>query len=260
MNDAKRPQPLIPDLLLGEERLSRLYQQTPTELPPAGVDATILDAARQATRRKPRRVYFLASRKWTVPLSLAAALVITIGVVRSLRQEITSPTVVATPPAAPPSSSPARMDGRDETLLKRREQKQQQAREGLARAPQPFAAQKEAAEPNTENLSSLGAQQTEEGGVSSLHTTSAASPRDLESREKAETARAKADEMSPEKLSPGTLSPGEWIAEIKKLRHAGKMVEAEASLKAFKRRYPTYPIDKALALPHHSHEEQRGAQ
>lgn len=260
MNDTKRPQPLIPDLLLEEERLSRLYQQTPMELPPAGVDAAILDAARQATRRKPRRVYFLASRKWTVPLSLAAALVITIGVVRSLRQEMTSPTVVATPLAAPPSSSPARMDVGDETLLKRREQKQPQAREGLARAPQPLATQEETAEPDTENLSSLAARQTEEGVASSLHAPSAASPRALESQGKAETARAKEDELSRGELSRGELSRDDWIAEIKKLRQAGKRAAAEASLKAFKRRYPTYPIDKALALPHQSHNEQRGAQ
>ena len=111
MSDEKRPQPLMTDRLLGEEHLSRLYQETATAMPPPGLDAAILDAARQATRQKPRRVLFSGvARKWTVPLSFAAALVVTIGVVRSLRHEMTSPALVTQTPAAPRSSSTARVD------------------------------------------------------------------------------------------------------------------------------------------------------
>ena len=55
------------------------------------------------------------------------------------------------------------------------------------------------------------------------------------------------------------LPPEDWIAEIKKLRQAGKLAEAEASLKAFKQRYPDYPVEKALTLPLKSHNNQKGA-
>jgi hypothetical protein len=62
-----------------------------------------------------------------------------------------------------------------------------------------------------------------------------------------------------EMLGQDTRSSEEWVAEIKKLRRAGKLREAEASLKAFKLRYPDYPIEKALTLPHQSSDKPKDA-
>ncbi len=42
------------------------------------------------------------------------------------------------------------------------------------------------------------------------------------------------------------LSPEEWLKRIAQLREQGKHDEAEASLAAFKKRYPDYPIEKFL--------------
>jgi hypothetical protein len=275
MNDEKRPQPLMTDRLLGEERLSRLYQETTTAMPPPGLDAAILDAARQASRQKPRRGSFLALRKWTVPLSLAAALIVTIGVVRSLRHELTSSALVTQTPAAPRSSSTARVDAQDETLLKRHEQKQEQVKEAPAVAQSlretpapatqaPLSAAGLARSAPTERqgrrddaklqVQELARPEKEEGVASSLHAPNAAFQSVPESRKKTNIEGTKKDELSLDELPLD-----EWIAEIKKLRQAGKMVEAEANLKAFKQRYPTYPVEKALALPHKSHTEQKGA-
>lgn len=283
MNDEKRPQPPRTDLLPGEERLSRLYQETPTEMPPPGLDAAILDTARQTTRQKPRRVHFLTSRKWTVPLSLAAALVVTIGVVRSPRHEMESPALVARTPAVPRSSSTARMDAQDETLLKQREQKQAQTLEapavkqplretlGKTTAPAPPASPAPPIAPKLTRSAPTERQELQdeaalqqrqepallekEESVAALHAPEAALQSSPESQEKTKTKGAKKDELPLNKLSPE-----EWIAEIKKLRHTGNLVEAEASLKSFKQRYPTYPIEKALMLPLTSPNEQRGAQ
>lgn len=292
MNDEKRPHPPTTDLLPGEEHLSRLYQETATAIPPPGLDAAILDAARQATRQHPRRVFFLASRKWTVPLSLAAALVVTIGVTRSLRQELALPTVVAPPPAAAPrSSSIARADARDETLAKRREQQPgdrqeapasaQPAKESLASLEEESLATVAASAPPAPPASPPGVdraqsapaerQRVGEEDVSreqaparlaekraGASTLPAANPMSLSPP--APQKQRKAEEAKKDALSSNDMSPHEWIAEIKKLRQAGKLAEAEASLKAFKRRYPTYPIEKALALPPTPPNAQRGAQ
>jgi len=259
MNDEKRPQPLMTDLLLSEEHLSRLYQETATAMPPPGLDAAILDAAHQATRQQPRRVYFLTARKWTMTLALAAALIMTIGIVRTLRHEMTSPALVAPTPAAPRSSSTARGDGRDETLLKRHEQKQEQEKEAPAVAHQPVETLGETVGPDTKDRFSLPEPQKEEGVASSLQAAGTAFPSAPERRRKMKAEGAKKDALSPDELSLDEWSLDEWIAEIKKLRQAGKMVEAEANLTAFKQRYPAYPVEKALALPHKSHNEQKGA-
>ena len=125
MNDEKRNHP--PDLLAGEEHLSRLYQEASKEVPPPGLDATLLDAARQAAHRKSRRLYFLTSRKWAVPLSLAAAFVVTIGVVRSLRHEIELPASIALAPSPPQSSIAPPLN--NQTNLNQRDQKLSQAKE-----------------------------------------------------------------------------------------------------------------------------------
>lgn len=323
MNDEKRPQPPITDRLAGEERLSRLYQETTTEVPPPGLDATVLDAARQAVRQKPRRVYFLASRKWAVPLSLAAALVVTIGIVRSLQYEMESPVPIAQTPAVPRPSSVARSDERDEALHKRREQKQSQAEEapvtthqemeplGKTAVPDPkvslptpaaklsapaerqvshdapkvqaqeslqavpvpaqsslppgsdpasvaeqekanvgaSAAKPHSQTPEQEHASQGPALRDEAAGTTSLRV-SEDDLRSVGGREK----RAKA-----EMVKKDALPPEAWIAEIKKLRQAGKLAEAEASLKAFKQRYPDYPIEKALTLPHQSYNNPKDA-
>jgi hypothetical protein len=293
MNDEKHPHPPMTDLLPGEEQLSRLYQETPPEMPPPGLDAAIFDAACQATRQKPRQVFFLASRKWTVPLALAAALVVTIGVTRSLRHEMTLPTVVATPPADPRSSSGARADAQDETLAKQREQEpvyrpeapaaEPPLRESLEKmtaseppaspAPPPALGMAQSAPADRQRVGEEVASHGQAPARRAEESAGAASPQMPESmilsvpapqeQRKAEEAKKEvlsSSDVSLRDTSRGDTSPREWIAKIKKLRQAGNLVEAEANLKAFKRRYPTYPIEKALALPLTSPNAQRGAQ
>jgi hypothetical protein len=310
MNDEKRPHPPLTDRLPGEERLSRLYQETTSEGPPPGLDMTVLDAARQAVRQKPRRVYFPASRKWTVPLSLAAAFVVTIGIARSLRHEMESPSSVSSPVGVR-SSTPFRADERDEALHKWREQKQSQVEEApgttrqtmkplgemadedtktpvrrstpkltapaerqerkeapkfqaqeplqnvplVVQSPPPpvpapaivteqekanvgaSTAKPQSQTPEQEYASQGSALRDEAAGTTSLRV----SEDDLRS------VGGKEKKAKTEMMKKDALPPEAWIAEIKKLRQAGKLTEAEASLKAFKQRYPDYPIEKALA-------------
>ena len=93
MSTRREREPIIPDRLPGERELSRLYQQTPDEHPPAALDAAILAEARRATRPRLRllkggKSLGQLSRRWAIPISLAAALLITIGVVSFLQDEM----------------------------------------------------------------------------------------------------------------------------------------------------------------------------
>src|ERR1051325_10103461 len=82
MSDKRREQhPGDEPLQEEEELLARLYQQTKDEEPPSHLDDAVLAIARRAAQPSSRRLSFLPSRKWAVPLSLAAALWVTIEIV-----------------------------------------------------------------------------------------------------------------------------------------------------------------------------------
>lgn len=71
-------------------------------------------------------------------------------------------------------------------------------------------------------------------------------------RAKARTSRA--PQTSPEvtgpaeaqNLEPPNLEPGAWLDRIVELRRQGKLEEADKSLKAFRERYPAYPLPPEL--------------
>jgi hypothetical protein len=49
---------------------------------------------------------------------------------------------------------------------------------------------------------------------------------------------------------PGLATPEQWLERIRQLRREGRVAEAQESLKAFRERYPDYPLPEDLAPPH----------
>lgn len=97
MAERKKDDRLLDEYLRGDSPLSRAYRETGREEPPAHLDAAILAQAEAAvgTRRKPR---------WFMPLSLAATVVLSIGVVLLMSREGVTPVPMETPlptPGAP---------------------------------------------------------------------------------------------------------------------------------------------------------------
>ena len=94
----------LEDFLARRSELSRLYRESPTEAP-AALDAAIIAAARAAvapatvasrdTEAPGRRADSRAVRRWTVPLSLAASLVLGVGVLRQVQQDPAARAVIA---------------------------------------------------------------------------------------------------------------------------------------------------------------------
>lgn len=161
------------DHIPGLEDLSGLYRDGRRPDPPAHLDRRILAAARAPARRR-----------WAVPLSLAASLVLGVGLVGLLRQPTPAP-------APAPAEAPAAVG---------------ESARPAAPAPPP-----DRAEPL----------------------------RALRQAPEAESRAAEPD-------------PGAWLERIADLRRQGRSAEAEALLRAFRDRYPDYPLppsDPAAAEP-----------
>ena len=75
--------PTPPDQLPGEAEMSELYQENTQEQPSSVVDQLILNEARKATR--PPSHLRLVFQRWTVPVTLAAGLLVSIGVMTTLK-------------------------------------------------------------------------------------------------------------------------------------------------------------------------------
>jgi hypothetical protein len=115
MSTRREHEPAIPDRLPGEEDIAQLYQQAEPgadEQPSAALDAVILAEAQRATRPRLRliqgRRLSQMTRRWALPLSLAAALIVTIGVVTNLREDIGRPLMKGQSEKAPAVSTSAR--------------------------------------------------------------------------------------------------------------------------------------------------------
>ena len=82
MTERKKDDRLLDEYLRGDSPLSRAYRETGREEPPAHLDAAILAQAKAAAA--PRRG---SKPRWFMPLSLAATVVLSIGVVLLMSRE-----------------------------------------------------------------------------------------------------------------------------------------------------------------------------
>src|SRR5689334_7238264 len=80
------------------DKVSGRYRELAREEPSAALDARILAAARESTRPVVRR-----RQQWMVPVSIAAVLVLGIGV--SLRMQLEQPGIETSVPSTAPSES-----------------------------------------------------------------------------------------------------------------------------------------------------------
>jgi hypothetical protein len=199
-----------------DERVSAGYRALGGEEPPRALDDAIL----AASRRSPTR--------WRVPLSVAAVLVLAVGVtLRMLPQQpdaesvALAPQVMETPRPAASAPAPARELARQDMRAKAAPAPQPAAAaDALREAPAPLRAEV-AAKPESRTTSEVG-------GVRAAAAPPAAGA--------AQGMLAKKSELTPEA----------WLARIAELRKEGRMREADESLVEFRKRYPDYKIPEAL--------------
>lgn len=180
-----------------DEKVTRAYRALGGEEPPRALDEAILARARRGAPR------------WRVPVSIAAVLVLAVGVVLRVQHErpeaesvALSPQVMETPkPAEPPAkvaqslprpAAPAAVDARG------------------SQAPASAA----------ESVADAARREAPAGGVLG-------------------EARVRALASTP-------LTPEAWLERIAELRKQGRTREAEESLAEFRKRYPDYKIPERL--------------
>lgn len=207
------------------ELISDLYRQAPPLEPPRRLDDAILRAARQsvATRRRPRR--------WAVPASMAALLVLGVGLVRLTLQEIPQALHSSErelPQALHPADSPTPASIAPERSVGgiRGEAKERAAKTdadvGLSA---PAAPLHDAVAPPTTRPAREAPAQASEPLPHSLQRQLSETPE--------EEARRPYNEVR---------AADQWLETIAALRKQGRVEEAQASWAAFRRQYPHYPV------------------
>ena len=96
MTECKKDDRLLDEYLRGDSALSRVYRETGREEPPARLDAAILAQAKAATTTRGG-----SKPRWFMPLSLAATVVLSVGVVLLMSREGVTPVPMETPSPMP---------------------------------------------------------------------------------------------------------------------------------------------------------------
>lgn len=221
--------------------LSARYRALPEASPPAALDAAILDAARRDVRM--RRASGL--RRWTLPVSLAA--VVMLSVLVTLRIENERPDVAALREStglATPAEEKAAEPGPAPRLGKASEK----GSDPISALPAPAPARRDEAE-NMEKKSdavAAPAAPAPESGMRAAPEAASAARAPVEApayRDRADANRAKS-EVRMQEAAPE--SPRAWLERIARLRREGRIEEADKALEAFRKRHPDFEIPEAL--------------
>ncbi|MGH8560966.1 MAG: hypothetical protein ACRES4_03290, partial [Nevskiales bacterium] len=230
----------LEDYLAGKSEVSRLYREAPADVPPPELDAKIRAVARrELAARRPR---------WMMPLSAAAVLMLSVGVLLRMQQEgVTSIPVeeaATQAPAAtfqtPPESAPivtepapdataTPVPRTDAPAAERSRESEAHESEGVVAEPFPAPAPAPARR-KTQPQSANEAVSAPSRDASETSMSPPAAAGDA----------ARAERSAPER------APQDWIEHIRRLRAEGRDTEAAAELKTFRERYPDYPLPEDL--------------
>ena len=204
--------------------LSRLYRQGRVGEPSRKLDAAILHAARAAVEKPAgkRRPWFFAG--WAMPISAAALVLLTVSLVIRMQHELPPEQSIEAerPPESPVSG---RQAGEFEADMF---QDAEPVRE--RRAP------KRLRQKNGEPAEGAGLMVPPETGGYVPRTVAPAGRMKRWSATGAGSPEDKARHADPEA----------WLEEIIELKRQKKFTEAAASLKAFRKQYPDYPLPTGL--------------
>lgn len=246
----------------GAERdpgIERLYREAAGETPPAHLDAAILAAARREVGARPRALV-PALRRWHIPVSIAAVVVVTVSLVILVREEgVThvrnaevreSATLRMEGPAVPPTpESPGeartgRVDKEPQAAAPAPEPRRQALRDD-ARASRAVPS------PVTEERGAQALSDAVPGGRTAAAPAAPsqpfAAPPAAEMPQAKPMARAQLGKSAESDRSPAWREfekepPEKWLARIEELRKEGRAAEAEHMLSEFKRRFPEHPV------------------
>ena len=264
--------PTIPDRLPGEAELSGLYRENADEQPSVVQDQLILHEARKAVQ--PPSHLRLISRRWTVPLTLAAGLLVSIGVMTTLevkthapvylsdqeatfdnvgkRQAVLSPQkeqraeskaveALSLKQEAVPLPIEELLGHQEKALTDSLIQKRKPSRRSRSdRALGPVTPSSPAAAPVLDERDIMIKKAIRElQRKTGFHRRMARCLVQEERAEELSQARSRGSSVLAEEGIRDACSPDVWLSEITDLLQAGHRSEAEKSFQFFRRRYPS---------------------
>lgn len=231
--------------LQGGSVLSKIYKSTTADAPPAELDAAVLAKARQAVEAH-TRTRAPALRRWMIPASLAAVLILAVGLVTFVFEH------GGTPFAPKPVGSKESFEQRQQPVqmldrempLQQQQKSKRQPRGGSVNEPIPG----KDSETRRSNVTAPASVASPAERPAASTPADAARPKEEAKHEQPRPDKAsEADQLAPTRaVAPEDLSPQEWLKRIVELRKQGKLSEAQSSLAEFRRRYPDYPVETIL--------------
>lgn len=241
----ERPDRQASDVAREYDDVRRTYGELGDEPIPPALDARVLDAARAAVRPRHTRA------RWIVPVSLAATVVLAVGVALDVGREarrgasgevgVEAPQrAVTVPAAAPVPPVPVIEDAVDEPFVADapRPAPPSRANEAAAAPARDAAAERAAtsAPADAHGAAARKGQALERNSAPAAPSAPAAAPAAASASAPAASAAAAPVVGTPSR------SPEEWLAAIEELRRAGRAAEADAELAKFRAAYPDYPL------------------
>lgn len=258
-----------------DPRLDGLYAHTGREEPPAYLDAALRAAARQAVGARPRALG-APLRRWGVPLSIAAVVVVSVSLVTLMRdegagrlEESYSPAAAEPKAPAPASAGEAQVKAQDRAepagaassaddslgqgrLAVPSSAVPKPAEAGAGEAPRARAEVDGAAARQTApEREVLGKKKPEARAADAPAPPAAAmrsapvqadqEPLTASTREKRERSLTR-DQVDSLLKALEKAPPESWLETIERLRREGRPADAEALLVEFKRRFPGHPM------------------
>ena len=245
--------------------VSRAYRMAAREEPSPEVDDAIHAAALRAARSRPRSFARMSLRRWGIPIAVAATIVVGVSVAFLAADRPDSPQVLSNPSAPSPVAPPASADtSRGDSAL----EGPSQSAPGVTGGQTAITAAAREARPSRERTTrdQVVAKREQPAPVP---PESSARPEAAPDATRAAPAGAALQAARPQalpdaatgvpKTAPGTdpqadqeaelLSPEVWLQRVRELRNKGELAQADESLRAFRRRYPDYPLPADVPLP-----------
>ena len=232
-----------------DERLSRLYREAEAAAPPEALDRAILAASRAAQAPARRRLRWQA---WTLPMGVAATLVLTVTLTLLVQREQEPPLGEAPLPRAPAAAPQERAEPGAELPAKtaappaaKREAVRREA-EAPPPAPTP-AASRPASQPPVVEQKALPAPAPEAVGAAEPARPAAAMRRQSAPAADAVEMRAKSAPLRKEAAGAAAArTPEQWLEEIRQLKAQGRDQQAAEALAEFRQAYPDYRLPEDL--------------
>jgi len=257
MSPDERDDELLEEYLEGDSALSRLYREVADEQPDAGLDARIRARARADLAPNRRVAHSPFSRNWMIPTSLAAVFVLSVSVLVLMPQ----PTVVPNlEDGGATDSIPEAAIGRDLPAATAEAEAEQQSGAGT---PAQASKRRKQASDNDDSAGSAGFA----SDVRKAAEEDENAPAQERKEQTRQIQRLSADEAQSPSAAPAALEsagratadplpmpatavrddPRAWLRFIEALLDEPNPDGAKSNLRAFRGRYPEFPLPASLA-------------